>query len=751
MTRPVSIRTTILANILFVVAVTAGALLWLQYRFDTQMVLEATRQAFKSSAEKIALHLKDREVIARTVLHFLTFETPPQSPGAVTKERLLRYADVLDHNRKIAAVNIGFPDGAFFEMTCIAAHRTRLHAPSDAEWMVIRVHNEGDRRIKSTQFLSKTLRVLENREEPADFDATTRPWYRMALQHGGIVRTGVYRFAYLDVQGITYASRFLESHTVLALDLTLEDLDRVLAETAFAPGVRTFLFDAKGETIGVSEGPRRLPSLFMKMLKKRRFNVVAETRAGGRELLAMVEPFDQTAGRELFIGMLVDKAAMMAPYMRQVGYALAAALVLLLLAIPLVLYTTHRIVRPIRALMRENEKIKARRYREVKPVDTNIVELAELSGSLLAMSRSIEAYERSLKEMMESFIKLIADAIDAKSPYTGGHCKRVPVLARMLAEAASRSEEGEFKGFRFENEEAFKAFEMGAWLHDCGKITTPEFVVDKATKLETIHNRIHEIRTRFEVLWRDAEIAYCKARLAGVPEEEAAGRRDEERAKLQEEFAFVARCNLGSEHLDDAAKARLRTIAGRTWMRHFDDRLGLSEAELLRYPAEKPALPARERLIADKPEHIFERYGFDEEAYRKKGFKLHVPRHLYNRGELHNLSVERGTLTEEERFKIEEHVIMTIRMLEQIPYPPGMEKIPEYAVTHHETLDGTGYPRKLDASRLSIPARIMTIADIFEALTAADRPYKKPKTLSQALTIMAKMVEEGHLDREIFA
>ena len=154
--------------------------------------------------------------------------------------------------------------------------------------------------------------------------------------------------------------------------------------------------------------------------------------------------------------------------------------------------------------------------------------------------------------------------------------------------------------------------------------------------------------------------------------------------------------------------------------------------------------------MEDRPEHLFERYGFDDEEYRKMGFKLKVPQHLYNQGELYNLSIERGTLTEEERFKIEEHVMMTLKMLERIPYPEGLERIPEYAGTHHETMDGRGYPRRLDARALSIPDRIMAVADIFEALTASDRPYKRQKSLSESLAIMAGMVARGHLDGEVF-
>ena len=154
--------------------------------------------------------------------------------------------------------------------------------------------------------------------------------------------------------------------------------------------------------------------------------------------------------------------------------------------------------------------------------------------------------------------------------------------------------------------------------------------------------------------------------------------------------------------------------------------------------------------MSDKPEHLIKRLDFDEEAYHKQGFKLDVPEFLYNHGEIYNLCIEKGTLTPEERFKINEHVIMSIKMLERLPYPENMEQIPEYAGTHHETMIGTGYPRQLCKEDLSIPARIMVIADVFEALTASDRPYKKGKTLSQAIKIMHFMKKDAHIDGELF-
>ena len=347
-------------------------------------------------------------------------------------------------------------------------------------------------------------------------------------------------------------------------------------------------------------------------------------------------------------------------------------------------------------------------------------------------------------------IKIIAGAIDAKSAYTGGHCERVPELAVMLAEEACRATSGGLADFNFKSDDEWREFRIGAWLHDCGKVTTPEYVVDKATKLETIYNRIHEIRTRFEVLLRDAQIARLEAIIAGLPEDEADARFAARKQQLLDDFAFVAESNVGGEFMAPERIERLRQIGAQHWVRHFDDRLGLGNDELMRYADVAPVpTPASETLLADQPWHVVPRLR-NAEFDAKYGFKVNVPANLYNFGELYNLAIARRTLTEEERFKINEHIIQTVIMLDQMPFPKHLRRVPEYAATHHETMIGTGYPRRLDASSLSIPSRIMAIADIFEALTASDRPYKKGKTLSEAIKILSFFKKDRHIDPELF-
>ena len=387
-----------------------------------------------------------------------------------------------------------------------------------------------------------------------------------------------------------------------------------------------------------------------------------------------------------------------------------------------------------------------------KPFDAFDQQLIESLSSLAAVSVERTRLVDAQDQLIDAIISLLAGAIDAKSPYTGGHCERVPKLAVMLAEAAEAVSEGPLAPFQFGSPEAWREFRTGAWLHDCGKVTTPEYVVDKATKLEMNGDRIHEIRTRFEVLWRDAEIERLQGLLAGGDPDALDQALKERQQTLQEQFAFVAQCNLGAEFFDQAKTEALREIGAQGWMRHFDDSLGLAWEEQQRRQAHEPpgdALPAPQQLLMDQPWHCVPREQIDRHD-PKHGFKVDVPDNLFNYGELYNLSISRGTLTEEERYKINDHIMQTIVMLDSLPFPPGLAKVPEYAGTHHEALTGKGYPRRLAADRLSVPSRIMAIADIFEALTASDRPYKKAKPLSVSVEILAGFRDRGHIDPDLF-
>ena len=301
-----------------------------------------------------------------------------------------------------------------------------------------------------------------------------------------------------------------------------------------------------------------------------------------------------------------------------------------------------------------------------------------------------------LHALFESLVRLINDAIDEKSPYTGGHCRRVPELSMMLAEAVDRTREGPLAGFRMSEFDRRELW-LAAMLHDCGKITTPVHVVDKATKLSGIFDRMALIEARFEVAMRDARIARLEAVAAGEAEALAAARCDAELAALDADLGFLREANRGSESMADADVARVRAIGARR-MRTADGAL----------------------------------------------------RPLLSDDEMANLTIRHGTLNPAERAIINRHVSATIRMLESLPWPRQLARVPEYAGGHHERVDGKGYPRGLTREQMSLPARMIAIADVFEALTAGDRPYKRAKTVAESLSILGQMKLAGHVDPDLF-
>lgn len=398
--------------------------------------------------------------------------------------------------------------------------------------------------------------------------------------------------------------------------------------------------------------------------------------------------------------------------------------------------TTNSLIKDIQ----RHDKIMSRtdksQLRELKKLESRLEE--------------VETLQQSQKDLLDAFIKLIASAIDAKSKYTGGHCERVPELSLMMAEAAHEATHSIFENFSISSEDEKRELSIAAWLHDCGKVTTPEYVVDKATKLETIYNRIHEIRTRFEVIHRDLTIEALNKKLAGENENDVDSWLENEHEKLVKEYELVANANVGAEFMKDEDKEKIENIASRTWIRNFDDMIGLAHEEKKRTIPENTTIPQVEQLIANKARHIIPREHFDYEEYEKMGFKTKVPNDLYNLGELYNLCISAGTLSYEERFKIQEHVQMTLVMLEKLPFPEYLKNVPLFAGAHHETLIGSGYPRELTIDDMPIASRIMAIADVFEALTASDRPYKEPKTLSASIKILSFMVKDQHLDADIF-
>ncbi|MCP3698543.1 MAG: hypothetical protein GY920_08320 [Aliivibrio sp.] len=350
------------------------------------------------------------------------------------------------------------------------------------------------------------------------------------------------------------------------------------------------------------------------------------------------------------------------------------------------------------------------------------------------------------KALFTAFTQSIASAIDTKSPHTANHCQRVPELTLMLAKAAQKNQV-EWKDFALSKQE-WEELYLAAWLHDCGKLTTADHVIDKATKLDMFTNRIHEIRTRYEVLKRDVEISYLKSIIDGESNTTLLQENYLKAIKeLEEEFAFIAQSNLGDEFYHDDNVDRLHNLATRTFTRTLDKRLGLSWEETQLLSDNDKQTPSIETVLQNNSSHLIP---WDLNRKTDEQFNLQPHPFKFNHGEIYNLAVQRGTLTNEERFLINDHIIQTINMLKALPYPDHLKNIPLIAGGHHEQMSGKGYPYGIPASELPVTARMMAIADIFEALTASDRPYKTPKTLSESLKTLAFMAKNKHIDASLF-
>ncbi len=307
---------------------------------------------------------------------------------------------------------------------------------------------------------------------------------------------------------------------------------------------------------------------------------------------------------------------------------------------------------------------------------------------------------KDLEEFLNAVISTIAGAIDEKSPYTGGHIRRVAKISLMIADAINRDEDGIFKKIHY-NDDDLKEIKISAWMHDMGKITTPEYVMDKATKLETIYDRIETIKAKFEILKRDIEVEFLRVKMRAIEQnklDDIVGLEEtykERIIKLEDDFKFIEVCNIGGEFMADEKIDRVQNIS-------------------------------KEKIILNGEEI-----------------------NLLTDNEIKNLSIRKGTLTNEERDIIQNHATLTLKMLNQLPFPKKLKKVPDIAGNHHEKLNGKGYPRGLSAKDLTLESRILALADIFEALTAPDRPYKDAKTLSEVKRIIGFMTKDSELDGDL--
>ena len=340
---------------------------------------------------------------------------------------------------------------------------------------------------------------------------------------------------------------------------------------------------------------------------------------------------------------------------------------------------------------------------EVVAFSKDYVDLVASLASQAAVALTNTQLIQDLKDLFYSFIKSIATAIDEKSPYTGGHITRVVDLTMMIAEGINKTDHGPFKDVLF-NEDELEELRLAAWMHDVGKITTPENVIDKSTRLQAIFDRTHLVETRFQMIANSIENKYLKRKIEllqnGISDESKIKIMNQELAfkirDLGEELKFIKACNNPGEFMSDEKIVRIKKIA-------------------------------KKNYVSPDGEHPY-----------------------LTEDEVENLCIRKGSLTDKERNIVENHAGMTLKILNELPFPAKLANVPEFASSHHEKLDGSGYPRGLSEKELSLQSRIMAIADVFEALTSKDRPYKEPMKLSKAVKIMEFMKQDKHIDVDIY-
>ena len=340
--------------------------------------------------------------------------------------------------------------------------------------------------------------------------------------------------------------------------------------------------------------------------------------------------------------------------------------------------------------------LNAKNNNEIISYSNEVVELVESLASQASIALTNQMLIEEQKQLFKSFIQLVAEALEEKDEVTGGHCTRVPVLTMMFADAINDDSEGAYKNYKFSEDEMEELYVAG-WLHDFGKVATPEHIMNKSTKLECLFDKIDLIIMKFEILKRDKSIEFYKKMILN-PNDENELRKNmiKEIESINNDLNFLKDCNIGGEFMSDEMKKRVEDIS------------------------------SQKIYVEDKE------------------------RNILSNSEKENLQISKGTLSNDDRQVMNKHVSLSYELLNKLPYPKHLKQVPFYAGCHHEKIDGSGYPNGYKGDKLPLQARVIAIADVFEGLTAPDRPYKKGYSLSKAIQILSYMVKDKEIDEDLF-
>lgn len=339
---------------------------------------------------------------------------------------------------------------------------------------------------------------------------------------------------------------------------------------------------------------------------------------------------------------------------------------------------------------------------EVIPFSPNFVQLIQSLASQAAVAITNAQLLKDMERLFDSFVEVMATAIDERSHYTAGHIRRVAELAIIMCDVINEMDEGPFADVHF-NKEQLKEMSIAGLMHDVGKVATPIHIMDKETKLQTIFDRVEFIKQRFFLIkivmqkeWLERKLEMISQGVSGEELRKGDEEIHERLKELQEDLDFLVTANTGGEFMSEEKIARIDKIGSKT--------------------------------------------------YKMNGLELHY----LNENEVKNLCIRKGTLLDSERQLMMDHIVVTIKMLEQIPFTKNLSNVLLYAAGHHENLDGTGYPKGLKGDQLTVGARILKLVDFYEALTAPDRPYRKEMPHEKVMAILKSEVDTEKIDGDLF-
>jgi HD-GYP domain-containing protein (c-di-GMP phosphodiesterase class II) len=753
-----SIRFTLIRAFIFICLLMTTVTVALQYYISQSTAQKSALALYETKALVISNKIRQADQIANHYSTLLSKFNKLLVNQKLHPDALQLFANVMAENPSYNSISLGFENGDLQQLIHLnkAKNDQSLANVESATWLLISISEQGSQQIRQYAYFDDAFNVISQRQEENNENITNLSWYKDAKILTSN-KSNVFSLTNSTTLRQTYSIKVPNTQTVLAIDATLSsfsnNLQKINGNNQNPLLDEIYLYNGTGQVLGSNQpkehpvNTNKLPLVPYPVLiemaqHQTSLNKLNNVTINDKPYYAYIAEVDDKTATNSYLAILVAKETLLLPSIKTSIQIAALSLALLLI---LSWCFSSPLTNTIKGLLNEIKRAKGQDYKQLQQVVSRVTELKELNNSMIEMSQSIEDYQAQQKQMTERFIKQIAQAIDDKSPYTFGHANRAPELGMMLAKASLKSD---LPAFEQVDEEMLSEFSSNAWSHHYGKLTTAQQVTSKSTKLEANYNRIHEIRMRFEILWRDAEISYFKQSKAN-PEQNKPLKETliKQQLQLMRDFGFVAKANLGDTTMSEQDTLRLHKIGAQTWLRYFDDRLGLSSIEKLRLTDKKQKLPVQETLLSDKKEHIIKRNNITK---IDSGIKIEVADHLYNFGELYNLSIPKGTLTVEDKFEINQSILSTINLLKALPTSHKQVIKVQDLSAYHPVLKYVSCPSESNNVGFSITSRILLMTDIFETLTSVKTPQQKVESLSTAIEILHQLAVDQVIDMNLF-